>query len=75
MRIDTTAASDPAVIGAKLAPVVCSEMEPTAPANPHGLDLHAFTHCPDCKAIMHRETGCTACNPALTPFPATRKAQ
>jgi len=26
-----------------------------------GLNLHAFTHCPDCKGIIHRESGCPYC--------------
>lgn len=76
MRIDTTAASDPTVIGARLAPVAAPIAEPDKVAdNPHNLDLHAFTHCPGCKSIMHRETGCTQCHPELTAFPSTRKAE
>jgi hypothetical protein len=69
MRTDTTAASDPAVIVAIVpAPAVCSEMEPAETANTYNLDLHAFTHCPDCKAIMHRETGCSNCHPEIKVF-------
>lgn len=65
MRIDTTAASDPAVIGAIVpAPAVCSEMEPAETANPYNLDLHAFTHCPTCRGIIHRKSGCPDCEPS-----------
>ena len=47
-------------------PAPTPEPEPSAPNanNPEGLDLFAFTHCPECGYIYHRATGCAYCHPA-----------
>jgi hypothetical protein len=73
-RIDLTAASDREAIRRKFdispvtsAPPIATDCD-EIPANPNGLNLHAFTHCPDCKSIMHRETGCTQCRPEIRMF-------
>ena len=76
-RIDITAASDPRkianmILGSFAASASATsramtarpepEPDPTPNANnPEGLDLYAFTHCPICRGIIHRASGCPDC--------------